>query len=242
MPRLRTSIINRSLVAREGIERTLNDSGQIEVVSHHPDVQEALLHLGHLCPHAIIIDYPDSNNCRGIIAVREFRNDISIIVSGISMNIECIVSCAGAGASGYIRSEASGDEWVDAVVGATSGAITDAEVAGLLNRYVATHVDKTYEPSLESTTIDSWRVPEPIERAASRVGLTPRERQILALIDDGLSTKRIAKRLKVQPNTVKTHISAILAKYNVHRRSEAAAIFRKSNEPGISHDHGARRS
>ena len=55
--------------------------------------------------------------------------------------------------------------------------------------------------------------------------LTLREREILRLIDDGLSNKEIAQRLSLQTKTVKNHVSNILAKLGVSNRAAAAAAF-----------------
>ena len=58
--------------------------------------------------------------------------------------------------------------------------------------------------------------------------LTRREREILELIDEGLSNKQIAQRLRIELPTVKNHVHHILGKLGVHRRAEAAAVARES--------------
>ena len=61
--------------------------------------------------------------------------------------------------------------------------------------------------------------------------LTLREREILRLVDDGLSNKEIAQRLSLQTKTVKNHVSNILAKLGVANRAAAAAALRGSRGP-----------
>jgi two-component system, NarL family, nitrate/nitrite response regulator NarL len=56
--------------------------------------------------------------------------------------------------------------------------------------------------------------------------LTSREQEILALIDDGMSNKEIARRLTIEVRTVKNHVHNLLEKLQVHRRGEAAALVR----------------
>ena len=63
--------------------------------------------------------------------------------------------------------------------------------------------------------------------AAEGGRLTPRQAQVLALVDEGLSNKEIAQRLSIQEQTVKNHMHRILRKFGVHRRSEAAARMRR---------------
>ena len=65
------------------------------------------------------------------------------------------------------------------------------------------------------------------DRAELLAALTPREEQILALLAQGLSRKRIATRLELSPNTVRTHLQRVLAKLSVHSQLEAAAIGRE---------------
>jgi DNA-binding NarL/FixJ family response regulator len=68
--------------------------------------------------------------------------------------------------------------------------------------------------------------------------LTPREQQVVRLIDEGLSNKEIARRLSIEVRTVKNHVHSILEKLQVRRRGEAAARMRAvgasrlSGEPG----------
>ena len=62
------------------------------------------------------------------------------------------------------------------------------------------------------------------EESIERLGLTPRELEILGLIADGLSTREIAERLFVSENTVKTHSARLFAKLGARRRTQAVQI------------------
>ena len=59
------------------------------------------------------------------------------------------------------------------------------------------------------------------EKELERLGITPREYEVLELIDQGLSTKEIADKLFVSTSTIKTHTSNILSKLDARRRTEA---------------------
>lgn len=62
---------------------------------------------------------------------------------------------------------------------------------------------------------------QPNEAAATALGLTTRERDVLALIAEGQSNKEIARSLNVSPNTVKTHVTNLYAKLDVAKRTQA---------------------
>ncbi|MEO5510824.1 MAG: response regulator transcription factor [Longimicrobiales bacterium] len=87
----------------------------------------------------------------------------------------------------------------------------------------------TKTKTVEKVVIQEVRVPShgPFEVNASnlaRLGITPRELEILALIAEGLSTKEMAARLFVSENTVKTHSSRLFDKLNAKRRTQAVQI------------------
>jgi two-component system, NarL family, nitrate/nitrite response regulator NarL len=65
-------------------------------------------------------------------------------------------------------------------------------------------------------------------RAVLSVGLTPREREILVLLAEGLTQERIARVLVISPRTVTTHIDRVLGKLGVHSRAEAVAVAYRS--------------
>jgi two-component system, NarL family, nitrate/nitrite response regulator NarL len=71
------------------------------------------------------------------------------------------------------------------------------------------------------------------ERPSLASRLTPREREILQLIDAGLANKDIASRLHIELATVKNHVHHILEKLEASRRGEAAARFRGVPCPGV---------
>jgi PAS domain S-box-containing protein len=86
------------------------------------------------------------------------------------------------------------------------------------------------------------RAPQPDERGASIDDLTPREREVLALICRGLDDKSIARALGVSGNTVRNHVARIYAKIGVNRRTAAAAWARARGFDGerlLARENGA---
>jgi DNA-binding NarL/FixJ family response regulator len=123
-----------------------------------------------------------------------------------------IIACARAGVAGFVARDASVEELVDAIRSAAGGGArcsprVTAVVLGQLARSAAPH-------------------------AAMQEGvLTPRENEILGLIDAGYSNKRIARTLGLEISTIKNHVHNILEKLRVAHRGEAAAFVRARRHP-----------
>jgi DNA-binding NarL/FixJ family response regulator len=110
-----------------------------------------------------------------------------------------------------------------------SGARTDASdrVAGLLlgaDDYVSKPIDadELFARVQRALTRSAASEPRDADGAAAR--LTPRERDVLTLLAEGLGTHAISERLYISPKTVGTHVQRILAKLDMHSRAEAVAF------------------
>ncbi|HEY4064713.1 MAG TPA: response regulator transcription factor [Puia sp.] len=85
----------------------------------------------------------------------------------------------------------------------------------------------TREPAIGTAAIDT-AIDTPIdERELARLGLSPRELEVLQLMAEGLSNQEIATRLFVSLNTIKTHTGNIFVKLDVRRRTQAVEQARK---------------
>lgn len=119
-----------------------------------------------------------------------------------------VVACAESGMAGFVSRDGTIDDLVAAVESAMRGELRcSPRVAALLFGRVA-------------------QLGARLPRDAALRLLTPREREVSALIDQGLSNKVIAKELHIGLATVKNHVHSILDKLQVRRRSEAAARLR----------------
>ena len=131
-----------------------------------------------------------------------------MVALGVADADDHVLGCAEAGVAGYVPRDASLDDLVAVIESAFRGeAICSPRIAGSLLRRIAT-------------------------LAAGQNGtmplahLTGREREIVRLIDRGLSNKEIARDLGIEVATVKNHVHNILEKLQVRRRGEAAARMR----------------
>jgi DNA-binding NarL/FixJ family response regulator len=151
----------------------------------------------------------------GLHAARTLRaaTGAKVVAFGVHEHDEDVIEWIEAGAAGFVSRDASLAE-LEAVLEAVARGETPCSP-----RLVTALVRRVADAARE-------RAPAPEER---RVGsLTRRERQIVRLIDEGLSNKEIAARLQIELPTVKNHVHHALEKLEVSRRSEAAAVLRRT--------------
>lgn len=157
---------------------------------------------------ALLLDAALPEVRRVLRAVRERAPRLPIVMFGVPEHDEELLYCVEAGATAFVSRDAGSRELIDTVLSALRGeaVMTSRGVAQVLSRLVRRlRVAAQFTPEIE---------------------LTPRERQIASLLDDGLSNKEIAQRLRICVATVKNHVHRILAKLHVRRRGQAASRLR----------------
>jgi len=204
----------RALVAsdirlyREGLADGLRRRGCVEVVGTAADGDASVARARELGPDVVLVDLAMTGWKQAVRAVVAEGGDTRVVVLGVREVEDEVIACAEAGVSGYVTREASLDELVDVVESVARGeSLCSPRISGLLLRRVTEAAARQ-------------RRPVPADR------LTPREAQIVGLIDEGLSNKQIAGRLSIEVATVKNHVHSILEKLQVERRAEAAAQVR----------------
>ncbi|HEU0303886.1 MAG TPA: response regulator transcription factor [Gaiellaceae bacterium] len=205
---IRVFVISGICLYREGLTEMLDRTGLISVVASASDVTEALGVWDGLdeLPEVILLDTvpPDADfRIRELLAALP---DARVLALTVPNREREILAIAEAGIAGFVTSDASVAELVAAIESVSRGEslCSPSVVAALLRRL--------------ASMARGWADPtEP---------LTTREREILELIDEGLSNKQIAQRLRIELPTVKNHVHHILGKLGVHRRAEAAALAR----------------
>jgi len=147
----------------------------------------------------------------GLICARRLRAalpEVSLIALAIDDTDESVVAWAEAGVAGFVTSDTSLEELMAVVACVADGGTqcSPSATAALLRRLAE---------------LASHRAPRP-----RILQLTPREREVVALIDRGLSNKQIASELHIELATVKNHVHSVLEKLQVDRRGAAAAAVR----------------
>jgi two-component system, NarL family, response regulator LiaR len=192
---IRVLIADDHAVVRQGLRTFLDLQEDIEVVAEAADGAEALAAAEQHAPDVVLIDLvmPNVDGIEAIRGLRERVPSARAIVLSSFIDDEKLLPAVRAGAAGYLLKDVQPQQLVDAIRTVHAG-------GALLHPKVASRL-------LEEMATDP---------------LTPREREVLALIGRGMANKVIARELSLSEKTVKAHVSSILAKLGVSDRTQAA--------------------
>lgn len=210
-------VVNQDRMWREMVIRLLIRFRDIKVVGDSGEGQQSNLpkQLSSLKPDVVLIDL-DLPNHTGLTQARQLLQcvpDTRVLMTGIPHSDSEVISAIEAGAAGYLTSQSGFEDLVSNIRALAAGrTLCSQRIARLLFTQVAK----------SAQTIKASRRP-PVEE----IHLTPRELQIMTLIEEGLSNKGIAKRLSIEQQTVKNHVHHILVKLSLHRRTEVARYVRQ---------------
>ncbi|MGX4689078.1 response regulator [Streptomyces sp. JNUCC 63] len=211
---IRVFLLDDHEVVRRGVHDLLNDEPDVTVVGEAATAEQALVRVPALRPDVAVLDVrlPDGD---GVTVCRELRSrlpELACLMLTSFDDEEALLDSIMAGASGYVLKQIQGSDLVSAVR-------TVARGQSLL------------DPSATAKLMARLRGgQEPEEEPDALPGLTDREREILALIGEGLTNRQIGQRLYLAEKTVKNHISRLLAKLGVERRVQAAVIATQARD------------
>jgi two-component system, NarL family, response regulator LiaR len=196
---------------RVGIEHQLNKIGGVQIVGFAGTCSEAYDCARSLKPAVLLVDM-DSPIMRGIELTRQVSSElpeVRVVAMSNSIDDTRVLGALSAGARGYCLKTIAGENLAAAVRGAASGAVwLDAAVADavlIFNR-----------PQQNSTAVAEET------KEGHKVAFTTRELDVLSLLIVGHSNGRIAEKLSLSPETVKTHMRHVMEKLDVNDRTNAA--------------------
>ncbi len=205
---IRLLIADDHPMVREGLQSMLTAKG-IEVVGQAATGREAIDLVKTLKPDVVLMDVrmPDLDGLEACRMLHRAQPDLPVIIVTTYENPAYMAKAVSAGAAGYILKGTSRDELLQAVHAVTEGGMLWER--GLLQQVV----QKTVEDTPAIMPVEDDQLVEP---------LTAREREIVALVAQGMNNREIAEALSVTVSTVKTHIEHILGKLQVTDRVQAA--------------------
>lgn len=212
---IRVYVISPVRIYRDGLVQALAPRPELATTGSTDTFEHALPAVRRGEVDVVLYDLRSSSGLAGLRRLAD-APEISIVGLGVEETVECVLACAEAGISGYVTDSASIDELVTKVADAVRGELNcPPHIAASLLRRLA-----TIGPHLEAPR--------------DRLGLTSRELEVAALLQQGLSNKQIATRLTIQLATVKNHVHSILTKLEAPSRSDAAAVLRSCGTGAVA--------
>ncbi|MFI7444741.1 response regulator [Nonomuraea indica] len=202
---IRVFLLDDHEVVRRGVASLLGSEDDIEVIGEAGTAESAIARIPALKPDVAVLDVrlPDGN---GIDVCREVRSrlpGLACLMLTSFADDDALFDAVMAGASGYVLKQIHGSDLVGAVRTVASGqSLLDPQTTAAMLQRLRDHAAQK----------------DPL------AALTEQERQILDLIGDGLTNRQIGERLFLAEKTVKNYVSNLLAKLNMQRRTQAAAL------------------
>ncbi|TDE11237.1 response regulator transcription factor [Jiangella asiatica] len=208
-------LVDDQTLVRAGFRALLNSEPDIEVVAEAVDGAEAVRLAGMLVPDVVLMDvrmpHVDGLEATGRITADPRLASVKVIVLTTFELDEYVFGALRAGAAGFLLKDVEPEALVDAVrlVHDGQALLAPRVTKRLIEAYIAADPAPVAAPAA---------VPAPDDRRLD--DLTPREREILALVGRGLSNHEIAEHLVLSPLTAKTHVSRLFLKLGARDRAQ----------------------
>nr|WP_221441621.1 response regulator transcription factor [Jiangella mangrovi] len=192
-------------VVRRGVAALLETEPDIEVIGEASTAGQAMARIPALRPDVAILDVrlPDGD---GVTVCREMRSqlpNLQCLMLTSYADDDALFDAVMAGAAGYVLKQVHGTDLIGAVRALAAG-------------------QSLLDPA--STARMLARLRDRTSKADPLGALTGQERRILDLIGEGLTNRQIGERMFLAEKTIKNYVSNMLAKLNMHRRTQAAVL------------------
>ena len=214
MRRVRIVIADDQSLFREGLRTLLSTRPEVDVVGEAANGADAIALVERLEPDVVLMDLrmPVMDGIQATARLRERWPTIPVLVLTTFDDDASLFGALRAGAAGYLLKDVSSETLMSAIGAATRGeAFLQSAVTGRVVAAFARLMESGGGPRAEALVIP----------------LSPREREIVALLGSGASNKEIADRLFLAEGTVKNHVTNILTKLDVRDRTQAAIRARQ---------------
>jgi len=187
-------------IVRKGLRSLLDEEPEIKVVGEAEDGTQALAEIERLRPDIAIVDMmmPGHNGLEVIRQAKKFYPTMQIIVLSMNSNDAYVIEALKRGASGYVLKETGPTELVESVRTVLTG-------RRFLSAQLPQHLLTTDLSDIESDSYES---------------LTNREREVLQLAAEGLTSAEIAERLCISRRTVELHRANFMEKLGLRNQTD----------------------
>jgi DNA-binding NarL/FixJ family response regulator len=197
-------IVDDHGVMREGLTRLFDATDDIEVLAVARDGEEAVALAAEHHPGVVLMDLsmPNMDGAEATKRIMAADPETQVVVLTSFSDRQEILTALDAGAIGYLLKAAEPDDLIEGVRAAARG-------------------ESPLDPKAARTVLTSRESP------GRDAELTAREREVLALVADGLPNKLISRRLEISEKTVKAHLTSVFATIGVSDRTQAALWARE---------------
>lgn len=202
-PRIRVLVVDDHLLVAEGLVHLLEAEPDMVVVGIAGTADEAVRLAQSRAADVVLMDYelPDADGTEATRRIRARCPQTKVVMLTAFTEEAIAVAAIEAGCSGYVTKQRAGCDVMQAVRAVHGGEAVVS--AGVLARLL---------PRLDR------------RRQSPGDDLTAREREVLALLAQGLSNHEVAERLSIRRNTVRNHVQSLIVKLHAHSKLEAVAI------------------
>ena len=214
MSAVRVLLVDDHAVVRAGLRMLLSADPDLLIVGEAENGAQGMRLARDLAPDVVLMDIsmPDMNGIEATRRIKELCPDVAVLALTMHEDDQYFFEMLAAGASGYVPTRAAPNDLIAAIHAVRSGGVF-------------------LFPSVARLLVTDYR--QRVEREGSAGVfdiLTDREREVLALIAQGLSNQEIADKLVISIKTVNRHRENIMAKLNLHSRVE---LVRYAIEKGL---------
>ena len=205
---VRVLIVDDHEVVRAGLRTVLEDAEELSVVGEAATAEAAVARAQALRPDLVLMDVrlgaeADSGGIEACRAIRSEQPETRVLMFSSYGEREAVVASILAGAAGYVTKNVGRAQLIEALRAVARG-------------------ESLLEPKVTGALLERLKELSAKERAPDDP-LSPREREVLALIARGRTNRQIAEELVISEHTARNHVTSILDKLGLSRRAEAAA-------------------
>ncbi len=199
---IRVMVVDDHTMVRRGLATFLKIFDDLKLVGEAESGANAIKLCAEALPDVVLMDMvmPDMDGATATALIRQKFPQVQILVLTSFKEGELIKKALEAGAIGYLLKDVAADDLARAIRSAYIGRAT-------------------LSPEAAQSLVETTNLPP-----APGLDLTEREREVLALMVEGLSNTQIAAKLGVSSSTIKSHVSNILSKLGVASRTEAVSL------------------
>lgn len=225
--RVRIMIVDDQSLVRESLRDLLAGEPSFEIIAELASGREALEQVVTLQPDIVLMDI-NMPEMDGLAATRQLKQtapQCEVLMLTAYSGQKYLREALANGASGYILKNSDRQNLIEAVKTVANGG---SLINPMMLRAMIQEMAVTPIPPAHNQPQNPPKAPEndSQERLAN---LTRREREVLTLIGQGFSNATIAQHLSISPDTVKSHVRAVLEKLGVRDRTQAAVFAVRAN-------------